>query len=92
VTNLRKLARDRDCTIRLPGICCHDPSTVVGAHFRLPGLSGMGLKPDDLFIAYACGPCHSYVDTHKDAETQLAHAHGVFRTQAMLLREGILKY
>lgn len=48
----------------------------------------MGHKSPDLIGAWGCSSCHAYVDTHKDAETQLAFAHGVFRTQAALLREG----
>jgi len=30
------------------------------------------------------------VDSHKDIETQLAFAHGCFRTQAALLKEDLL--
>ena len=68
--------------VRLAGICNHNPDTVVLAHFRLIGTSGMGLKPLDIQGAWACSNCHAYVDSHKDAETQLAFAHGVFRTQS----------
>jgi len=87
--NLRREARGRECTIRLP--CCNwNSETTVGAHFRLAGLSGIGLKPDDIHIAWACSACHAYVDTHKDDATQLAFAHGVMRTQARLHKEGKL--
>lgn len=89
--NLRKLARDRPCQVRLPGICNGDPATTVLAHFRLPGISGLGLKSPDALASWACAACHTAVDTHKDAETQLAFAHGVLRTQAQLLREGKIK-
>lgn len=77
--NLRKLARGQACQIRLPG-CNSNPETTVLAHFRLSGISGMGLKPPDWLGAWACSWCHSYVDGHKDAETQLDFAKGVFRT------------
>jgi hypothetical protein len=89
--NLRKIARGKDCQIRLPNICNHDPQTTVGAHFRLSGLSGMGTKPDDIFIAWACSACHAWVDGHKSNEVQIAFAHGVFRTQAALLKMGAIK-
>ena len=89
--NLRKAARGRDCMVRLENVCSHDPETVVLAHFRLAGISGMGLKPPDAIASFCCAACHSYVDTHKDDATQLAFAHGVFRTQAALMREGLLK-
>lgn len=88
---LREAARGQICMVRLPDICNHDPQTVVLAHFRLIGTSGMGLKPGDLQGSWACSNCHAYVDSHKDPETQLAFAHGVFRTQAELVRMGVLK-
>ena len=88
--NLRKAARGRQCQVRLP-VCNGDPETVVLAHFRLAGISGMGLKPPDAIASFRCAACHSYVDTHKDDATQLAFAHGVFRTPAALMREGLLK-
>ena len=76
--DLRKLARGRPCMIRVPQVCTHDESTVVGCHYRLS--SGMGLKPCDLAIAWGCFACHTYVDTHHDAESRLMHAEGVMRT------------
>lgn len=86
--NLRKLARGLDCQIRIPGICSWNRDETVLAHFRLAGVSGMGIKPPDLIGAHACNPCHLYVDTHKDPETQLAFAHGCFRTQYRLIELG----
>jgi hypothetical protein len=94
--NLRNLARGRQCTIRLPGICCGDPDTTVLAHYRLIGISGMGLKSPDLFGAWACSACHDACDarTHKDLDRDyrdLALLQGVIRTQAILLSEGHIK-
>lgn len=88
--NLRKLARGRDCQIRLPGICNHNPETTVLAHYRMAGLSGMGMKSPDLCGAWACSNCHGYVDTHRDDATARAFLEGVLRTQAQLVREGHL--
>lgn len=78
--NLRKAARGQPCQIRLVGICNGNPETTVLAHFRMSGASGMGIKPPDWLGAWACSACHSAVDTHKDAATQLDFAKGVFRT------------
>lgn len=89
--NLRDLARGKRCTIGLPGVCNGDQATTVLAHYRLIGVSGMGLKSPDIIGAYACSACHAYVDTHKDDETQLAFARGVFRTQAKLIKDGVIK-
>lgn len=83
--NLRPLAEGMECQIRLPGICVFDQGTVVLAHFRLIGHSGLALKNHDFIGAWACYACHAYVDTHHDDATQLAFAHGVFRTQSILL-------
>lgn len=86
--NLRDLARDKPCQVRVPGICNGDPATTVLAHFRMIGISGMGIKSPDLIAAWACSGCHNYIDSHKDADTQLVFAKGVFRTQAQLIKEG----
>ena len=88
--NLRKLARDKPCMVRLPGICCGDPATTVLAHVRLPGLSGMGIKAWDGHGAWCCHTCHAYADTHHDDATKVAFYEGVLRTQAALLKLGAL--
>jgi ferredoxin len=90
VTDLRALARGRDCQIRLPSVCNFDPSTTVLAHYRLVGISGMGLKSPDVCASWACSACHAYVDTHKDDATARAFLEGVLRTQARLIKEGVL--
>ena len=87
-TPLRREAIDRECQIRLPG-CEGAPCCLC--HFRMSGISGMGMKSPDAIGAWACSACHSYVDTRHDAETKLALAEGVFRTLAQLIREGVVK-
>ena len=88
--NLRALAQGRDCMIRLPGICNFDSATTVLAHYRLIGVSGMGQKSPDICGAWACSRCHYYVDTHHDDATARAFLEGVLRTQATLVKEGVL--
>ena len=44
MANLRKLARGRDCQVRIPNICNYNPDTVVLAHIRMAGLTGAGQK------------------------------------------------
>jgi hypothetical protein len=88
--NLRDYARGQPCQVRLP--CCNGGTeTTVLAHVRLAGISGMGMKAPDLLGAWCCAACHVYCDTHKDDATQLAFAHGVFRTQAAMLKMGAIK-
>lgn len=91
MTNLRDAARGRDCQIRLPGVCNFNPATTVLAHYRLAGISGMSMKSPDLLGAWACSACHAHVDTHKDDATARAFLEGVLRTQARLIKEGMVK-
>lgn len=89
MSNLRKLAKGRECQIRLPDCCNGDPETTVLAHYRLIGISGMGMKSPDEIAAFACSNCHDAVDRrrYKDFDfdyVRLAHAEGVFRTWMIL--------
>jgi len=94
--SLRKEAKGRGCMVRLPGICNFNSETVVLAHIRLAGVSGMGMKSPDLIGAWACSACHDEVDgrTHKSGmthdELRLAHFEGMARTIAQLDREGLV--
>lgn len=92
MSKLTKLARDRECQVRIVGICNHNPETTVLAHYRLAGTCGMGIKPHDLLGAWACSSCHDEIDRRTrliDADSAaLAHLEGVIRTQAILLKEG----
>lgn len=92
--DLRKEAKSRECQVRLPGVCNFNPETTVLAHYRMAGLNGVGMKPDDIFGAWACSSCHDEIDRRtRKLETdyvRLAHSEGVFRTQAILRREGKL--
>jgi hypothetical protein len=79
--------------VRLVGICNHNPETTVLAHVRMAGISGMGLKADDLLGAWACSSCHDAIDRrqHTDLDrdfVRLAHLEGVMRTITVLRREG----
>ncbi|MCH8600364.1 DUF1364 domain-containing protein, partial [Escherichia coli] len=48
MANLRKEARGRECQVRIYGICNGNPETTVLAHYRMAGICGTGMKPDDL--------------------------------------------
>jgi hypothetical protein len=92
---LRKAARGRECMVRLIGICNHNPETTVLAHIRMPGISGMGIKADDLLGAWACSSCHDAIDrrSHTDLDrdyVRLAHLEGMARTITILRNEGIV--
>lgn len=94
--DLRDLARDEECLVRIPGICNHSSDTVVLSHYRLAGTCGAGMKPPDTNGAYACSSCHAYTDSregnHGDEidymRKRLAHAEGVMRTLERLHQRG----
>ena len=93
--NLRKAAQGRGCMVRLPGICNHNSETTVLAHVRLAGVSGMGLKADDLLGAWACSSCHDVIDrrSHTDLDrdhVRLDHLEGMVRTIAQLRKEELV--
>lgn len=94
--NLRKAAKGRGCMIRIPGVCNHNSETVVLCHVRLAGVSGMGMKSDDLLGAWGCSSCHAHVDGQASGsgfsreELRVMHLEGMIRTIAQLRREGIL--
>ncbi len=90
--NLRDQARGRDCLVRIPGVCNFDPATTVLCHYRMAGLSGMGMKGPDICGAWACSACHAYVDTHHDDATARAFLEGVMRTLAVLVKENRVKW
>jgi hypothetical protein len=90
--DLRKLARGRPCMVRVPNVCTDDRDTTVLAHYRLSGVSGMGMKSPDVCGAWACGDCHEFVDTHRDDATKKWHLEGVIRTLAALVKEELLQW
>ena len=82
--------------MRLPGVCNHNSETVVLAHYRLAGVSGMGMKSPDILGAWACSACHDAIDrrdyTDLDRDfVRLAHLEGMVRTIAQLVKEGLVK-
>lgn len=91
MTNLRKEAIGRSCQIRLPG-CQSEPCCLC--HWRQIDISGMGVKSPDILGAWGCASCHDIVDRagRGDTEIQLDFARAVFRTQAVLVREGVINW
>ena len=95
MSKITAYARGMDCQVRVPQICSHSPESVVMAHYRMAGLSGMGQKPSDIFVAIACSECHDAIDGrtkshHTRDALRLFHAEGVFRTQYLLKLDGLI--
>jgi len=81
--------------VRIPEVCNHNSETVVLAHYRLAGVSGIGMKSPDILGAWACSACHDAIDrrAHTDLDrdyVRLLHLEGMARTIAQLNREGLL--
>ena len=95
MTKLRKEAKGRGCMVRIPEVCTHNSETVVLAHYRLAGVSGIGMKSPDVLGAWACSACHDAIDrrAHTDLDrdyVRLLHLEGMARTLAQLNREGLI--
>jgi hypothetical protein len=81
--------------VRIPEVCNHNSETVVLAHYRLAGVSGIGMKSPDVLGAWACSSCHDAIDrrAHTDLDrdyVRLLHLEGMARTLAQLNREGLI--
>ena len=81
--------------VRIPEVCNHNSETVVLAHYRLAGVSGIGMKSPDILGAWACSACHDAIDrrAHTDLDrdyVRLLHLEGMARTLAQLNREGLI--
>lgn len=93
---IREAAKGQNCQISVPGICNHDPLTVVAAHSgRNTDGASMGQKSDDLFVAFACNKCHDFVDgrihsKHFNNDREWFFNRGMRRTQRLLFNAGII--
>ena len=95
-TKLTKAGQGRECQVRIPAVCNHNPETVVLAHYRMAGVCGTGMKPADLIGAWACSACHDVLDGRKRIAAdrdilRLWHLEGMVRTLDILMREGLIK-
>ena len=77
--NLRTIARNQPCYLRLQG-CSHDREQTVLAHVRRGGIAGMGQKPCDAAAFPCCERCHGIFDGRYKA-------HGM--TRAMIDAEAL---
>ena len=94
---IRDSARGEECTVRLVGVCNHDPETTVWSHYPgHAGARGMGTKSLDLAGCYACSACHDVVDGRirylgLDAQAlRLAWHEAHLRSLVRLAQKGLL--
>ena len=96
MSTIRNSARGMQCQIRLPGICNHNPETVVWAHGNGSAAGkGIGMKSHDLLGAYGCSNCHDAYDRRMPvdlprADVELAFWEGHARSLVLLIERGII--
>ena len=94
VTDLRKEAAKYDCQLRADEHCNTSPTCL--AHYRVSGVSGMGMKSPDVCASISCFSCHELVDKRRgklsQAEIDAAFARGMARTLKIWVDKGILEW
>lgn len=93
MSKIRKSAKGRECTIRLPGICNFDPDKTVFAHIGRK--RGTSIKCNDLHGIYACSDCHDVIDGRRPTsftnfELDSYKLDALEETQLILLEEGLI--
>ena len=89
--DLRRYAKSQPCMVRYEG-CDGGGETTRLAHWRQIGLSGMGIKCNDLAGAFACANCAAITDTDHSDKAQLEFARGIFRTQDELVKRLLVRW
>jgi hypothetical protein len=87
-------AKGERCTLRISGVCNHNPETVVFAHIE--GSNGMGTKNHDLFGVYACSDCHDWLDGRNYLNVNLKAKYydilqALQETQIKLVQKGLIE-
>jgi len=75
------------CTLRIPGVCNHNPETVVFAH--IDKNKGIGSKNHDIFGFYCCSDCHAH--DHIGQVFDIDKLRALMETQLRLYDKGLLK-
>ncbi|WP_430318312.1 DUF1364 domain-containing protein [Pseudomonas nitroreducens] len=88
--SLRKSARGRECTVRIPGHCNHNPETVVLAHLPC-GSKGIGMKGHDQMAVFSCSSCHDVLDGRTPGEVDWKDIlRALDETQTIWIQEGLM--
>ena len=85
---LTDAAKGNSCTLRIPGVCNHNPDTVVACH--LPGNKGTGTKNHDIFCIHACSSCHNH--QHKGLVSAKDELRALQETLLRLVDMGLISY
>ncbi|WP_094845790.1 nuclease domain-containing protein [Bordetella genomosp. 9] len=89
---LLDLAAGQPCLIRVPGVCCGDPATVVACHANESRFGkAKGLKSHDWAAAWGCWMCHQWVDSANNVSKMIRDAYledGIKRTRLAIMQLG----
>ena len=96
MSKITQSANQEDCQVRIPGVCTHDPATVIWSHARW-GAAGRGkaIKALDEAGAYCCTACDAvydgqiktiYTRDQIDADWCMGH----FRSLVILKQKGLI--
>jgi len=90
-TKITKSARGESCTLRIPGVCNHNPETVVLCHAGRGG----GKRLMDWWACYGCADCHDWMDGRASRNMHEMHrdryvADAVRETQEKLIKKGLI--
>ena len=96
MSKITKFAEGKPCTMRLHGVCNHDPATSVWAHIHsVRWGSGRGHKVPDVCGLIACFSCHQVLDRHVKTTydrdfIMLAAYEGHMESLSLLVKAGIV--
>jgi hypothetical protein len=97
MSKIRESARGEDCTVRIVGVCTHDPEKTIWSHARWEAAGrGKALKAPDIAGAYACTACDAAYDGQmrvvgmKRGEIDADWCMGHFRSLIILRDKGLI--
>lgn len=87
---LRASARGKECTLRIFGVCNHNPETTVLAHLPC-GQRGVGMKSPDNMAIHCCSGCHDLLDGRAKGEVDWKDVvRALAETQARWINSGLM--
>lgn len=91
---LTDAARGESCLLCVPGVCRGNSETVVACHsdWQEDG-KGTGIKADDIYIAFGCVDCHSWLHSSgpsRDDKRDVFHR-GMKRTWKRLIEKRVIQ-
>ena len=92
---IMKAARSQACTLAIPGVCNHDPETVVFCHHN-DGTGGSNRLTGPLTGGFGCSACHDCIDGrgfkgYLNGELEFFKRRSMIRTLNKLIEMGLVK-